>query len=690
MSKKRRSVRRNSIKQSGPQLQNSDENIQNNLGNALGYPGSNSLVNFGQGYGGGNPYAPQISQVNTIFENLRWYLVSNFRQPLSEAYVELGLIQTIVDVPVDDALRGGIEIKSKQLSADQLQELQISVDRDDDLNTIGQACKWTRLFGGAGVLIIVDNQDYEAPLDINSITKDTVVEFRAVDMWELFWNQQNTDGYDPELQTEEFEFYNYYSHKIHKSRVMRMKGLIAPSFIRPRLRGWGFSVVEILIRSINQYLKATDLSFAVLDEFKVDIYKIKNLVNTLMAPDGGAKIASRIQMANWQKNYQNALVMDSEDDWDHKQLSFAGLAETMQGIRMQVAADMRFPITKLFGTSASAGLGNTDQNDLENYNAMVESQVRNKIKYDCLRLLEIKSQQLFGFVPDDLEIEFEPLRVLSAIDEETVKTSKFTRLMQASQLGKISDDQFIDACNKDNLLGIQLDPAPGLFNPVDGEVGDEVKEGDQNPDKPKDSEDPGANREDRRTLHTFERMKPMYNEAPKAESQAKDHGIPLNDPSNLESYDYQFDLMAYEADGADDWVSVQDMARYNEPLEQKLWKQAEELSLKYLRVNNLKYQIWAYRKLSGTFGHYGYDAQFDLMSYKAEGADDWINTAQMAYYEHPKDQKLWDEAKEASVKYLGSDNEKYRVWYYRKKLGDFSDTPTATKKNFLSKVFKTK
>lgn len=505
----------------------STDSIQNSLGVALGF--NSNLVNFGAfGNGGGNPFAPQISQVNTIFENLRWYLVSNFRQPLSEAYVELGLVQTVVDVPVDDALRGGIEISSKQLDDNQIMEMQISLDRDDDLNTVGQAAKWNRLFGGAGILTIIDNEDYETPLDLKLIDQNTDIEFRAIDMWELLWDKQNATGYDPEIQVEDSDYYNYYGHQVHKSRVMRMKGLTAPSFIRPRLRGWGFSVIEILIRSINQYLKATDLAFACLDEFKVDVYKMKNLVNTLMMPDGGQKIASRIAMANWQKNYQNALVMDSEDDWDHKQLSFTGLAETMEGIRMQVAADMRMPITKLFGTSASKGLGPTDQNDMENYNSMVEAQVRNKIKYDILRILEIKCQKLFGFVPDDLQIKFKPLRVLSALDEETVKTSKFTRLMQASQLGMLNPKQFVDACNRDNLLGIQMDTPDDLLNLDNGES---VKEGSQNPNKPKETDDPGADREDRRTLHAWTPSKPVsdkpkMNEGAPAQSQVKEADIP--------------------------------------------------------------------------------------------------------------------------------------------------------------------
>src|SRR6185312_5085680 len=447
------------------------------------------------------PGSAPVEQVNTIFKNLRWYLVSNFRQVLNQLYVEIGLVQTIVDVPVDDAFRGGITIKSKQLDEDQIEELQISQDRDDDLNSAAQAQKWNRLFGGAGILILTD-QDPEEALDVSQIKSDTPLEFRAVDMWELFWDQQNTEGYDPAIQTQDFEYYTYYGEKVHKSRVMRLKGFTSPSFIRPRLRGWGFSVVEVLVRSINQYLKATDLGFQVLDEFKIDVYKIKNLVDTLMSPNGMQKVQQRVRQANFEKNYLNALVMDSEDDWDHKQLSFAGLAETMAGIRMQVAADMRMPLTKLFGISA-AGF-NSGEDDIEVYNAMVESQVRNKSKYDVLRICEIKCQKLFGFIPDDLSIAFKPLRMLGAVEEENVKTKKFNRLLAAKQAGEITTFEFREAINKGNLLDISLDNAGDILNPDDPQISEIVKEGIQNPDQSVDVDDPGANRADTRKLRAYD------------------------------------------------------------------------------------------------------------------------------------------------------------------------------------------
>lgn len=466
---------------------------------------------------GGSPQ--QLSDTTSLFTNLRWYLISNFRQVLTELYVEIGLIQTIVNVPVDDALRGGITIKSKQLYEPEIEELKQVMQRHDDMGTIGWAAKWTRLFGGGGILVIADDQDPETPLEVERISEKTDLTLRAVDMWELFWSQQNIDEQEykfekdvPALEDDTLSTYDYYTVRVHKSRVMKIKGPPAPSFIRPRLRGWGVSVVEALVRSINQYLKAADLTYEVLDEFKVDVYKIKDLVNTLLNPQGQSQVFNRLQFANWQKDYQNALIMDAEDDWDHKQLSFAGLAEVQGGIRKQVAADLRMPITKLFGSSDStASIGTADQNDMENYNSMVESEVREKIRFDILRVVELRCQQTFGMIPDDLEIEFEPLRVLSAEQEENVKDKKWTRISAAKSSGDITTIEFRDACNKGNIFDIKLDTTDEALNAVEdekqasmeaqAELGandDTSEEPGENTNKTVGGEDPGANRPDRR------------------------------------------------------------------------------------------------------------------------------------------------------------------------------------------------
>lgn len=567
--------------------------IQNGLGDAIGIGNPGFFGNFGFGGQNGFPGGGSMQQVEdstTMFENLRWYLVSNFRQLLSQCYVELGLVQTIVGVPVDDGLRGGVMLKSKQLDEEQLKELQNSLDRDDDIGTAGQAAKWNRLYGGAGILVLVDDQDPMEPLQLSSIDKNSEIEFRAVDMWELFWDKQNTEGYDPAIQAQEFEFYNYYAEEVHKTRVMRMKGIEAPSFIRPRLRGWGVSVVECLVRSINQYLKATDLGFEVLDEFKLDVYKIKNMVNTLLSPNGTNKIRERVQLANWQKNYQHALVMDSEDDFDHKQLSFAGLAEAMEGIRMQVASDMRMPITKLFGTSVSKGF-QTDQNDMENYNSMVESEIRGKLKYHILRICEIKCQKLFGFIPDDLELEFKPLRELSALDQETVKTQKFTRLLQAKGAGELTTLEFRDACNKGNLFDVQLDTVQDGLNSEDPQLED-VMSGDT-----EGTEEDGANREDTRQV-----KEPKDAKRP---TEKTENVLPftLIERSLRLFNSAEYNKASYEADGGDEWIDPRRKEIFENPgnVDEDLWSKAKDASVKAFGKVKWQFVTWFYKKQGGKF-----------------------------------------------------------------------------------------
>lgn len=432
---------------------NGNDRINNGLEAAVlggGFPG--------QGFPG--PGGQQVSQLNPLFPNLRWYFASNFRQALSEAYCELGLIQTIVDVPVDDGLRGGVTVTSKQLSPKQLEDLRDAMVRQDDLLKLAQGLKWARLFGGGAVLILTD-QDPETPLDTAAINADTKLEFRGVDMWELYFDLQNTNGYDTVIQDEKFDFYSYYGTKVHKSRVLRIVGQQAPSFLRPRLRGWGLSVVECLIRGLNIYLSGTNLIYDLIDEAKIDVYGIKNLTNTLLNPNGGAAVQQRIRIANQQKDFQHAIVMDSEDSYEQKQLTFSGIAEILKENRIEVASVLRMPLTKIFGISA-AGF-NSGEDDIEVYNGMIESTIRTYARKYVLQMAELRCQKMFGFVPDDLGCSFEPLRILSAEQEEKVKDSKFNRLLGALTAGAITLDEFRDACNKNDLLEVTLKDANGML-----------------------------------------------------------------------------------------------------------------------------------------------------------------------------------------------------------------------------------
>lgn len=412
---------------------------------------------------GGVPGTSQASQADTFVKNNRWYLVSNLRQLLSQTYAEHGIVQTLVDLPVDDAFRGGIEISSPTIDEDDAAGVEYGLQRHGILTAFTQAMKWMRLFGGAG-LIILDGGKPETPFDIAD-AKGRNITFKPCDMWELYCGSapRNENDRLSEAPGVDYrpEFYNHYGHKIHNSRVIRFEGKRLPSLIRPQLRGWGSSVLETVVRSYNQYLKSVDLSFEVLDEFKVDYFKIDGYNSSLMSPQGTSRILERVRLANISKNYHEAVSMDTKDDIITRQLNFQGIAEIMQQIRMQIAADLRMPLTKLFGISA-AGF-NSGEDDIENYNAMIETEIRSKCREQLLRVIEICCIAWLGDVPDALAVEFKPLRVLSAEQEETIKNARFSRIMTALQNGIIQPIEAKEAINRDSLLPVMLPETNDTF-----------------------------------------------------------------------------------------------------------------------------------------------------------------------------------------------------------------------------------
>lgn len=413
----------------------------------------NSLDGFAESVGGWglpfrNPFSPQNSRLDTMFINTRWALITNFRSILSEAYAEYGIVQTLVDQPVADAFRTGYIIKSDQLDDSQKRRLYYYIEMNRVNESIMEAFNWSRLFGGAGIIINTE-QNPSQPLDYSRITENSRLEFLPADVWELY---TDVPMWNPWENIDDAKYYNYYGQRLDRSRVLPIMGKKAPSFIRNRLRGWGMSELERVVRSINSYLKNQDLIFELLDEAKVDVYQL-NGFNTAMLTAQGTRVAEkRVQTANTLKSYLNALVLDTTDKYDQKQLSFNGLSDILNQIRQGVAADLKMPLTKLFGVSA-AGF-NSGEDDIENYNSMIESEVRSKAKPLVITVLGVICQKLFGFVPDDMSIEFKSLRILSAEQEENMKTSKFNRLIEAVANGLATPKQFMIGCNNDNLLPI--------------------------------------------------------------------------------------------------------------------------------------------------------------------------------------------------------------------------------------------
>lgn len=400
----------------------------------------------------------ELLRLNTLFTQeplvraTKHSLITLNWQELTYAYVNFGLVQRFIDQPILDALRGGIVVKSKELG-DKVKDIDIYMKDKGIYDAFINANKWKRLYGGGGLIINTSGKPNQ-PLNIDDIPQGAELELYDADLWELNYafNVESVNEFENDEGTGTVK-YNYYGVPLNDQRVIRLSGKRAPALVRRQLRGWGMSELERLMMSINQYMKNQQCIFEGLDEFKLDVYKFTGF-NEALATANEEQIAKKVREVNDNKNFQNAVVLDKEDDYVTKQITFSGLAEMVKEIRIGVACDLNMPITKLFGIS-SAGF-NSGDDDIENYNAMIESEIRQPLRTPLLKVLKIVCKILFGFIPEDLDFEYKPLRILSGEQEEKVKSRKLERILNSLKLGIIDAKTACKVINNSNVLDIQI------------------------------------------------------------------------------------------------------------------------------------------------------------------------------------------------------------------------------------------
>ena len=413
------------------------------------YYGTGVLGNI---FGGGGPGGSPLSSPWQLAYDTNFDLISLNRVLLSYFYVNHGIIQTVIDQPIEDAFRGGLEFKSDELDAEDLELFSNYVDYFI-LPEAKTALKWEQLFGGSG-LIINTAQDPTTELDIDAIGEDEPLAFIPADRWELTLNFLNEEKIECP--------YNYYGQAIHKSRVIKLKGKEAPSFVRRRLQGWGMSEVERLVRDAQMYTKNQDALWEFIDEAKIDVMQIEGYNQSILNGRAQELINKRMQDLMMGKNYHNAVILDKEDGYEQKQLTLSGLAEVFTQLRIGIAAAARMPVTKIFGLQA-AGF-NSGQDDIENYNSVIESQHRANARKIMLEVIPMAARQVFGYDPK-IDFEFKALRTLGALDEETMKSSKFNRYHALYADGLYTPKEFLEKLRREGLEDMDTEVGKGSRDP---------------------------------------------------------------------------------------------------------------------------------------------------------------------------------------------------------------------------------
>lgn len=393
---------------------------------------------------GFNPSLTSLNGYSNLGEllSLQYYLLTNL-------YKTYGILGKIVDVPVDDAYKnGGFELEADTLDDNDLNELNNKRTKENDTETVKNAHRWARLYGG-GAVVALTAESLSAPLDVQRLY-GRQLKFVAVNRWQLNYSLGNINIPNGRWYLTQNAALNNSGTEIHPSRVFILKGKEAPFLIQQQLGGWGMSVYEQIFQDINILFKARNALFEALDEAKIDILKLATLQTAMTTGGGEAELKRMINYLARAKNNRGMLTISTSDEYDQKQISFAGMDGVSKEIRIMIAGASDIPVNKLWGEGVT-GFG-SGEDSLENYNSMIDTQIRTPDNQLIAWMLTLRSYQIFGREVEDLTPHWKNLRVLSAIDEQNIKDHVLTNVLQLFDRQLLSPKETMEYLRKKEIF----------------------------------------------------------------------------------------------------------------------------------------------------------------------------------------------------------------------------------------------
>ena len=331
------------------------------------------------------------------------------------------IARRVVDVPAEDMTRNWYKINS-QMPPERLDEMKALETRHSIKYEITTGIKWSRLFGGAGAIMVIKGQEdiLDQPLDMRLIMPGDFRGLIVLDRWDMHPDGNLvSDMDDPDFGLPEYyhitvEAWKQAYIKVHHSRILRFPGRLLPNRDESAEEYWGASEFEHIFEELNKR-NATSANIAQLVfQANLRVWKSDTMGEALSS--GSDKQAERIIKAATMQNRMGTSfgmqLMGTKDSYESHQYTFAGVSDVYETFMMDMAGAAEMPATKLYGR-APQGMNATGESDQENYDEGLGQKQENQLRPALERLLPVMCMSLWGAVPDDLSISFEPVRPLT-------------------------------------------------------------------------------------------------------------------------------------------------------------------------------------------------------------------------------------------------------------------------------------
>ncbi len=291
------------------------------------------------------------------------------------AYRGTWLARKIVDIPALDSIRKwrGWNAESGEISKLEAEEKRLKVQE-----TVLDAMRKGRLFGGAAIYIGTGDANPSEPLDPTRIGAGGIKHLNVLTKRVLQAGEIEKDPESPQYgKPKNYTISSQQAGQvtIHPSRLVVFTGVPHPD---PEMAtgteaGWGDSILLSVMDAMKQADGTLANVASLVFEAKIDVIKIPGFMQGLAA--GGEyeqNVLNRLSLAATAKGINGALLLDSEEEYDTKQVTFAQLPEIIQSFLQNVSGAADIPVTRLLGQSPG-GLNSTGEADLRNYYDHIQS-----------------------------------------------------------------------------------------------------------------------------------------------------------------------------------------------------------------------------------------------------------------------------------------------------------------------------
>lgn len=313
----------------------------------------------------GNPSGDKSS--NTRFQTSR-ALRFDFQQ-LTSLYRENWIAGSIIDAVPDDMTRSWRRLVDHEIPPNLVKDWE---NLEDELKLryyFNFAHKMARLYGGA--VLILDLKDTgapETPLDWRLLKKGCIRHMKVVDLTRIMPGAQIiTNPLDPHYGQPKIYRFAESGIAIHHTRLIRFDGNEIPFHEYRRNGHWHDSILNRLYEPLTNTDILTKAIRTLVDEYNVDVHKIKGFMDYLQNPEMTKVLIKRMQLSKQLKSTTNLMVIDSDDEVTVQSKQLQGLPSILDRYLVMITASSDVPAGRILGDSASAFSITHQGMDMKNY-----------------------------------------------------------------------------------------------------------------------------------------------------------------------------------------------------------------------------------------------------------------------------------------------------------------------------------